>query len=561
MNSSFKKITAGLLLLAMSVSLAACSGKSTELLPAVPTVQPLAPAEQETVMLPLDGELPYADQQTFIQNRFNDWAMDSSFGAWSYAVTDLDRNGRMEVIALSTQGTGHFSTGSCWELSEDFRSLNKCISNLGEDEFWPELTVNEADCYHDDGGNIYYYIFEDIAKADAATYYTTKVSVSLKNGGLRFMPLCSKTEIFDANGGSDVECYDLHGNLISLQDYEGYADMIYAGFSKSRYSLSWTNQGSTGATAAPQPVQPIVTPAPQPTYQPTPQPTAQPAAAPVVITKNPSSEALSIGGKTWFIAHANNAHTLTWSILSPDGRTYSLAEAMQLHPGLKLEALEGDTIAVSNVPASLNGWGIQARFDGAGGYQTTSPAYIYVGDYTKAYAAPLEKYRNAAYVQDKTAYALNNGISELIASGSSIGYAFKDMDKDGIPELLIGAMGGSDKTLYDLYTLRYGSPVQLACTWYRNRYCLRTDNTLLNSGSSGAAYSFNALLSISGGQLVGTECVFTYPYGNSVNYYYQPGAYPDSPNSQSTLISEAQANAKISEYEAKIYLPPLTKIY
>ncbi len=77
--------------------------------------------------------------------------------------------------------------------------------------------------------------------------------------------------------------------------------------------------------------------------------------ASVVITKNPSSEALVIGGKTWFIAHANNANSLTWCILSTECEVYSLDETMQKHHGLKLETLEGDTIAVSNVPIRLNG--------------------------------------------------------------------------------------------------------------------------------------------------------------------------------------------------------------
>ena len=33
------------------------------------------------------------------------------------------------------------------------------------------------------------------------------------------------------------------------------------------------------------------------------------------ITKNPTSEAIAIGGKTWFIAHADNATSLTWEMV------------------------------------------------------------------------------------------------------------------------------------------------------------------------------------------------------------------------------------------------------
>ena len=83
-----------------------------------------------------------------------------------------------------------------------------------------------------------------------------------------------------------------------------------------------------------------------------------------VITKNPTSEAIAIGGKTWFIAHADNATSMTWELVDPNGNIYSLSDAMAMHPGLTLEALEGDTIAVSNVPLSVNGWGVQATFYG-----------------------------------------------------------------------------------------------------------------------------------------------------------------------------------------------------
>lgn len=552
MKSSFTRFCALLLLLGMMLSLSACSEKSADVVQVEPSPAP-APTEEPAPVLPLDTTLSETEQQSFIQSRFNDWAMDPSFGAWSYAVTDLDRNGRMEVIALSTQGTGHFSTGSCWELSEDFSALVKCGSNLGEAEFWPELSVSETDCYYDSSSDTYYYIFEDLAKSDAATYYTTKVSVSLKNGSLNFSPLCSKAEVYNPDGSSYAECYDLQGNLISVQDYDRYADMMFASFAKTRYALSWTSQGSGGAAVVPQPVQPV------------PTATAQPVGPAVVITKDPSSEALGIGGKTWFIAHANNAHTLTWRILSPEGVVYSLAEAMQMHPGLKLEALEGDTIAVSNVPITMNGWAVQARFDGVGNYQTTTPAYIYVGDFVTAYASVINKYKAFPYSSKTLGYAWENSISELLCYADSVGYALKDMDKDGIPELLIAAMGSStyDKALFDLYTLNNGVPVQLGFSWPRSVMYLRTDNTVFNSSSGGAAYHQYEIRQINGAHLEPVECVFTDNHEGAISpdYYIQHGQSSYSPNANAKLITESEATAKIAEYEAKIYLPPLTKIY
>ena len=77
------------------------------------------------------------------------------------------------------------------------------------------------------------------------------------------------------------------------------------------------------------------------------------AAQPPVVTKDPTGEKLSPGGKTWFVAHAEGASIVTWEFLSPEGTAYSLTETMSLHPGLLLDAGQVDTVALENVPLSL----------------------------------------------------------------------------------------------------------------------------------------------------------------------------------------------------------------
>lgn len=123
----------------------------------------------------------------------------------------------------------------------------------------------------------------------------------------------------------------------------------------------------------------------------------------VKITKNPTSETLAAGGNTWFIAHADNAKSVTWEVIDPNGKIYSLSEAMSKNPGLVLQVLDdNDTIAVSNVPASVNGWGVQAKFDGEGNSTTTSAAYLNITE---------------------NIVSSGNNTSTLIATGSSMGNA------------------------------------------------------------------------------------------------------------------------------------------
>ena len=223
------------------------------------------------------------------------------------------------------------------------------------------------------------------------------------------------------------------------------------------------------------------------------------------ITKNPTSEAIAIGGKTWFIAHADNATSLTWEMIDPNGYVHSLAEAMTMNPGLNLQALEGDTLAVSNVPQSVNGWGVQATFTGPGGTVSTSPAYIYVGDFLTAYISVIERYRYAVNLPEwKSQTAAELELSECINYSEKVGYALKDLDKNGIPELIIAGINyhyTEGPLVYDLYTLDNYQPVRLCVTWARSRNYLLRDNRIMNEGSNGAASSGFILKKVNGAKL------------------------------------------------------------
>lgn len=281
-----------------------------------------------------------------------------------------------------------------------------------------------------------------------------------------------------------------------------------------------TPEVTTSPTAESTPV-PISTPTLEQTLplSPVPVPVQTPGSA-VIITKNPTSETLSIGGNTWFIAHAENAVSLTWELVDPDGNVHSVSDAMTINPGLSLEILEGDTIAVSNVPISVNGWSVRARFDGQGNSATSSPAYIYVLDYLSAYMPVLQNYLDffSSNMQDGglSADYLTNGdasyyiikygtydVSFLVRYSTKIGYYLKDLNKDGIPEMLIGSMPTESNYppasfIVDMFTLENGTPKRVVASSERVRYGLRSDDLIYLDGSGGAAYNTRDLYRFNG---------------------------------------------------------------
>ncbi|MCQ2559081.1 MAG: hypothetical protein MJ135_08180, partial [Oscillospiraceae bacterium] len=109
---------------------------------------------------------------------------------------------------------------------------------------------------------------------------------------------------------------------------------------------------------------------PEPPSQPAEEPAQEPAPsyAPVVITKSPGGETKNEGDTAYFIAHADNAVAIEWLLVSPDGSNMISAKDGPVHfPGLSVDGLYDDTLILANLPVSLNGWRIQARYTGGDG--------------------------------------------------------------------------------------------------------------------------------------------------------------------------------------------------
>lgn len=412
-------------------------------------------------------------------------------------------------------------------------------------------------CYYDASSGIYYYVCEDLYQASSTEHVYTLRSFSIQNGVLRTRTLATRTIFFSVSGQSFTSYKDFSGNTITEADYAGYADQYYSGFTKVRYSFN-------GSSAAPASAAPAATPFPTPAPTPAPAPTNYSGPAPV-ITKNPTNESLSTGGTTWFIAHARNATSLTWQAVSPDGLVYTLSEALALHPGLSLVNEANDTLAVRNVPFTLNGWGFQARFEGPGGVAVSSVAYIFVADYVAAYQGILNAYRAAYQVGGHTAqYAASNNLSVMIAHSSHIGYAFKDLDKDGTPELLIAGLS-TDNTaksvVYEIYALVGGTPQRMAISTEQDRYYLCTDNSILNSGTEGSSHAYSIVYRYGNNRITPVESYISYFTGSPKDgYYYQSGAYSPEPRSSDTSISESTYRSQIRERESTVFQLIYTQI-
>ena len=540
------RLTLAALLLLCCALLCACGGKKSETV-SVPTPAPVVTAAPAPT--PAMSE---AEQRSLLERCRNIWyKQEPTWDDWFYAFTDLDHNGRLEVITASLQGSGLYTYVDCWEIDPGFTGLVVCPDNTQEGQAWPDIIEDTLTFYHDPASGRYTYICEDLMRDGAAHYYTGTDSFCLYNGSFELRTLASKDEVYDAQGNSTVRCYDASGREIAMNDYLNAAITAFPGQEQGTIALNWTRVEAKPDVSA----QPIYS-SPAPTYQST---------QPVVITKDPTGETVAVGGNCWFIAHADNADTLVWQLIAPNGDVYSLGELMATYAQLELQALEGDTLAVRGIPAALDGWSVRALFEGTGGYVLSAPALIRVQDYMTAYGSVISSYFRA-YANGATdaGYAYENGISEFIGYSSHVGYAIEDLDGDGMPELLIAGMGTDDFSngvLYDLYTLKNGQPTQIVCSSARDRYYLRADGSILNEGSGGAGHSAYIVSSVRGSELVPSASVFTYFDGQPTDgYYYSSSGSSYQPGIYDEAIGEQEFNYYVGLFEDSVYVPQLTMI-
>ena len=106
--------------------------------------------------------------------------------------------------------------------------------------------------------------------------------------------------------------------------------------------------------------------------------------------------------------------------------------------------------------------------------------------------------------QQLTDSGLNLMVKDI--APNKIGYAVKDLDGNGISELIIGTVSGDDfygKLILLLYTINNdGDALQIFSSTDRNRYYYAGDNRFANLGSSSASDSFVTTLKLEDEEMV-----------------------------------------------------------
>lgn len=221
-----KKFFAGLGAVILGASLlSGCSSR-----PPQPENHPAATVET-TLAAP-----SYEEQIKLLTHTQSQWQQEEPGVIYHYTVTDLDWNGRLEILAMSSWGTGIFTYGDIFEVNEDGTSLLECSLPFGDGEL-PEMICDFVPAAFDPADGTYYYLFRDDLKNGYAEHYQSIQAVYLKNGVISSNTL-GRMSLVAADGVPHEECYK-DDQPITPEEYEAIIPAFQADLEGFTAKLGW----------------------------------------------------------------------------------------------------------------------------------------------------------------------------------------------------------------------------------------------------------------------------------------------------------------------------------
>lgn len=342
--------------------------------------------------------------------------------AWYYTVTDLDHNGRLELIAASQHPQSRATNLHVWEVSAERSALAECSLAKDPEESFPDILTDAADTYFSASAGTWHYLFYDHVVLSDTEVCTVKTAVTLKDGTICYDAYAVEHTVVTGES-REVTHTDADGAAITPEQYNAAGHDALAGTARSSTNFEWLTADKAAdpekladsfqvfmGRKAPSEDFPL----PQPgALSGTPAPTPQPLLC-LTITKNPTNENHTEGETAYFVAAANTYDALSWTFISPDGREYP-AQSVQSMWGT-LSGMNSPSLSVANVTTAMNGWGAYCTFYCMGQTARTATAWLYV---SARQAPPVGNYDGTVtdYSYDSVTIDVENTATTTISRG------------------------------------------------------------------------------------------------------------------------------------------------
>lgn len=180
-------------------------------------------------------------QLQLLAENYQLWRGDEEYVSYGYAVTDLDRNGRLEILAASMQGTGLYTYAVCFEVNETGTGVDEVLMNLDELEYLesgPDIMVKTVPAYCDSSKGIYRYLFEDFLRISAVECVSTQMILVKEGNELVVEPLAYD----EIASGEDSETHiyrNMDGEELAQDAYNSLADERFSDLDKRSARIGW----------------------------------------------------------------------------------------------------------------------------------------------------------------------------------------------------------------------------------------------------------------------------------------------------------------------------------
>ena len=159
-------------------------------------------------------------------------------GIWYYMISDLDQNGRLEIVCSMVEAEGQYSTSYFYEVNASATGLTPIpYEDTMEKESEPDLIGNGTDVYYDHEEQIYSYIEEDVVRAGTTDSYIAKSAISIRDKEVHNRILMYAKDSPNYMGTYTIYT-DSYGNRIRESKYTD-AGRYFEGCEKKRASFAW----------------------------------------------------------------------------------------------------------------------------------------------------------------------------------------------------------------------------------------------------------------------------------------------------------------------------------
>ncbi len=172
----------------------------------------------------------------------SEWIVsDVEFSACSYGVTDLDQNGKPEIIADYYAADTKTVTSKIYITDED-GNISECERKTAgqsfEKAYFDETVRYGNTCYYDAENNIYYYNYTKVTRISRFEQYKQFISFSLNGDVVTEELLATEIELYNEEIDDVEYTYtDGKGNPTDEEGYDNAAKNRYSDLQEKKVSF------------------------------------------------------------------------------------------------------------------------------------------------------------------------------------------------------------------------------------------------------------------------------------------------------------------------------------